>query len=51
MSDAVAHSVAFYASRDDLFAEIPVLIPISVTTGLPSGANDVHDHDHDGVAE
>ena len=47
-ADAVAHSVAFYASRADLFAPIPQLIPISVTTGLPSGADDPHDHDHGG---
>ncbi len=51
MSDAAAHSVAFYASRDDLFAPIPELIPVSVTSGLPSGADDPHDHDHDGETE
>ena len=48
MADAVAHSVAFYASRDDLFAPIPELIPVSVTNGLASGADDPHDHDHGG---
>ena len=47
MIDAVAHSVAFYASRADLFAPIPALVPVSVTTGSVSMGNDIHDHDHD----
>ena len=46
MSDAAAHSVAFYASRDDLFAPQPQLVPVSVTAGLTSGGG-AHDHDHD----
>ena len=44
MIDAVAHSVAFYASRDDLFAPFDSVVASSGSS-LSGGAL-AHDHDH-----